>query len=297
MSIESDVPKGKAVRTGQLAINISKAGSLGAAIRLSAAILLLSVVAACSPFGLFAKGVEEEPIVPAEELYSTALNNMENNRYVTAIENLEKLERQHPYSTYDERAKVMLVFANFRTGKFQQAILAADRFLAVYPSSSEVPYILFLKGSSLYEQITDTTRDQEVARDAINTFQLLISSHPNSRYAEEAKPLVVIARDQLAGKEMSVGRYYLGNNQYTAAINRFREVVENHQTSTHVEEALYRLIEGYLKLGLVAEAQTAGAVLGTNYPTSEWYQRGFNLLNQQGLAPQMLAGNWLSNRR
>jgi outer membrane protein assembly factor BamD len=289
-------PKGKAVRTGQLAINNSKAKSLGVAIRLSAAALLVSLIAACSPFGFFASSVQEEPIVPAEELYATALNNMETNRYNGAIETLEKLERQHPYSTYDERAKVMLTFANFRIGKFQQAILAADRFLAVYPSSAEVPYILFLKGSAYYEQLTDTTRDQEVARDAIETFQLLISSHPNSRYADEAREMIIVARDQLAGKEMSVGRYYLGNGQYTAAINRFREVVENHQTSTHVEEALYRLIEGYLKLGLVAEAQTAGAVLGTNYPTSEWYQRGFSLLNQQGLAPQMLAGNWLSNR-
>ncbi len=258
--------------------------------------MLLAVVAACSPFGLFAKGVEEEPIVPAEDLYSTALNHMENNRYNSAIENLEKLERQHPYSTYDERAKVMLTFANFRIGKFPQAALAADRFLAVYPSSAEAPYILFLKGSAYYNQLTDTTRDQETARDAIETFQLLISSHPRSRYADEARPMMAVARDQLAGKEMSVGRYYLGNGQYTAAINRFREVVENHQTSTHVEEALYRLIEGYLKLGLVAEAQTAGAVLGTNYPTSEWYDRGFRLLQQQGVSPQMLAGNWLSNR-
>ena len=108
--------------------------------------------------------------------------------------------------------------------------------------------------------------------------------------------MLTIARDQLAGKEMSVGRYYLGNGQYTAAINRFREVVENHQTSTHVEEALFRLVESYLSLGLVAEAQTAGAVLGTNYPTSEWYDRAFSLLQQQGVAPQMLAGNWLSNR-
>jgi outer membrane protein assembly factor BamD len=245
---------------------------------------------------MFGRSVEEEPIIPAEELYSTALNNMENNRYNTAIESLEKLERQHPYSTYDERAKVMLVFANYRIGKFQQAILAADRFLAIYPSSAEAPYILFLKGSSHYEMITDITRDQEVARDAIDTFQLLISTYPNSRYADEAKPLIIVARDQIAGKEMSVGRYYLGQEQYTAAINRFREVVENHQTSTHVEEALYRLVEGYLKLGLVAEAQTAGAVLGANYPTSEWYDRGFRLLQQQGLAPQMLAGNWLSAR-
>src|SRR5690606_10741437 len=114
-------------------------------------------------------------------------------------------------------AKVMLTFTNFRIGRFQPAILAADRFLAVYPRSSEVPYVLFLKGSAYFEMITDTTRDQEVARDAISTLELLVANHGSSRYAEEAKPMLVIARDQLAGKEMSVGRYYLGNGQYTAA--------------------------------------------------------------------------------
>lgn len=279
-----------------MAHNKTTMTSVGTAMRLSAASALLVLVAACSPFGMFATSVEEENIVPAEELYSTAVSNMESRRIITAIDNLEKLERQHPYSSYDERGKVLLTFAHFQIGKYQEAVLAADRFLAVHPRSAEVPYVLFLKGSSYYNLITDTTRDQETARDAISTFELLISNHGSSRYAEEARPMLAIAKDQLAGKEMSVGRYYLGNNQYTAAINRFREVVENHSTSSHVEEALYRLIEGYLKLGLVGEAQTAGAVLGTNYPTGEWYNRGFRLLQQQGLTPQMMTGNWLSNR-
>lgn len=283
-------------RTEQFVSSITRSSSAGAAIRLFAALCLVTVVAACSPFSFFSRSVEEEPIVPVEELYTSALGHMESNRFNSAITDLEKLERQHPYSTYNERAKVMLTFANFRIGKFREATLAADRFLALYPNSSEVPYILFLKGSSYYQQVSDVTRDQELSRDALDTFQLLVSSYPNSRYAAEARPMMIVARDQLAGKEMSVGRYYLGNAQYTAAINRFREVVENHQTSTHVEEALFRLVESYLKLGLVNEAQTAGAVLGHNYPSGEWYQRAFNLLNQQGLSPQMLAGNWLSQR-
>lgn len=272
-----------------------KSGSTRAGIRVLAAALLVSFLAACSPFGMFG-AAKEEPIVPADELYSGAVAHMENNRYISAIENLEKLERQHPYSNYNERAKVMLTFANFRTSKFPEAILAADRFLALYPSSSEAPYILFLKGSAYFQQIPDATRDQEYALNALDTFALLTSSYPSSRYAEEARPMMVVARDQLAGKEMSVGRYYLGNGQYTAAINRFREVVERHQTTTHVEEALYRLVEAYLRLGLVNEAQTAGAVLGHNYPNGEWYQRSFSLLQQQGLSPQMMAGNWLSTR-
>jgi len=264
--------------------------------KMAAAVALVGVLAACSPMSIFSRTGDEEPLVPAEQLYASAVANMENNRYIAAIENLETLERQNPFSDVNERAKVMQVFANFRLARFSEAARQADQFLALYPRSSEVPYILFLKGSSYFEQITDITRDQELAQDAIETFTQLQASYPDSRYARESRQMLLIARDQIAGKEMSVGRYYLGNGQYTAAINRFRVVVEDHQTSTHVEEALFRLTEAYLTLGLVGEAQTATAVLGTNYPNSEWYQRGFTLLQNQGLQPQMMTGNWMADR-
>ncbi|MCD7060118.1 outer membrane protein assembly factor BamD [Pelagibacterium xiamenense] len=270
----------------------ARSKTLVASLRLGLAAALVTIVAACSGGGFFSK--PEEPIIPADELYSDAVGHMEANRYISAIEDLEKLERQHPYSDYNERAKVMITFANFRLGRYEEAALAADRFLALYPQSSEAPYIIFLKGSSYFQQIPDATRDQTFAADTIDTFELLISSYPTSRYAEEAKPMMVVARDQLAAKEMSVGRYYLGHQDYAAAINRFRAVVEDHQQSTHVEEALYRLVEAYLSLGLASEAQTAAAVLGTNYPASEWYGRAFSLLQDRGLSPQMVAGNWLS---
>lgn len=263
-------------------------------LRMAVAIAMVAILAACSPMSIFARK-DDKPLVPPEQLYASAVTNMENNRYNAAIEDLETLERQNPFSDVTERAKVMLTYANFRSGRFDKAVMAADRFLALYPNSSEVPYVLFLKGSAYYQQITDITRDQELAANAIETFTQLQSAYPNSRYADESRQMLLVARDQVAGKEMSVGRYYLGNGQYTAAINRFRVVVEDHQTSTHVEEALYRLTEAYLALGLVGEAQTASAVLGTNYPNSEWYQRGFTLLQKQGLAPQMMTGNWMSN--
>ncbi|RDE09094.1 outer membrane protein assembly factor BamD [Pelagibacterium lacus] len=261
--------------------------------RFAGALLIAGTLAACSPLGMFARD-NVEPLVPAEQLYASAVANMDNNRFNAAIEDLEKLEKQHPFSEVNERGKVMLTFANFRQGRFPDAVRAADRYLALYPNGAEADYVLFLKGSSYYRQIADITRDQELAAEAIDTFALLESRFPNSRYVAESRQMVLVARDQVAGKEMSVGRYYLGNRNYTAAINRFRTVVEDHQTSTHVEEALYRLIEGYLALGLVGEAQTAGAVLGTNYPNSDWYQRGFTLLQNQGLAPQMMTGNWMS---
>lgn len=274
--------------------NIARPKKAPAFLRLAAAITMVGVLAACSPMSMFSRTQDEAPLVPAEELYSSAVANMENNRYQAAIQDLETLERQNPFSDVSERAKVMLTYANFRSARFPETVRSADQFLALYPRSSEVPYILFLKGSAYYQQITDITRDQELAADAIETFTQLQSSYPDSRYAEESRRMMLVARDQVAGKEMSVGRYYLGNRQYTAAINRFRVVVEEHETSTHVEEALYRLVESYLALGLVGEAQTAAAVLGTNYPNSEWYQRGFELLQRQGLSPQMVTGNWMS---
>lgn len=264
------------------------------ALRMVAAIAMVGVLAACSPMSMFARE-DDEPLVPPDQLYASAVANMEADRYNAAIEDLETLERQNPFSDTNERAKVMLTYANFRTGRFEEAVMAADRFLALYPNSSEADYVLFLKGSAYYQQITDITRDQELATNAIDTFTQLQATYPDSRYAEESRQMMLVSRDQVAGKEMSVGRYYLGNGHYTAAINRFRVVVEEHQTSTHVEEALYRLVEGYLALGLVAEAQTAAAVLGTNYPNSQWYQRGFALLQDQGLAPRMMTGNWMSN--
>ena len=253
-------------------------------------------LAGCSGFNLFGppKIVEEE-IIPPEELYSSALKEIDRKNYNTSLEILTKLERQHPYSEYSEKAKLMTTYVYFRRGKFPEAVLAADRYLALYPTSPEVPYMLYLKGTAYYFQITDITRDQQVARDAIDTLSLLISNYPKSKYVEDARESIRVARDQLAGKEMSVGRYYMGHGQIQAAINRFRVVVEQFQTTTHIEEALYRLTEGYLSLGLVNEARTAAAILGHNYPTSEWYKRAYALLEKKSLTPEIVQGNWIAD--
>lgn len=258
---------------------------LGLTGRIAVAGALAAVIAGCSFFG--PAKIKEEPVIPPEVLYQQAIVEMDSMRFMTAITALEKLERQHPYSEYNERAKVMQVYATFRVGKFNDAILAADRFLAVYPTSKDAAYVLWIKGSSYYEQIRDTTRDQQLASDAIDTFRLLIANYPSSEHAKDAREKIVIANDQLAGKEMSVGRYYLGNGQYAAAINRFRMVTQQYETSTHVEEALYRLAEANLALGLVKEAQTASAVLGHNYPASSWYKQAYELLQKQGLSPSI----------
>ena len=154
--------------------------------------------------------------------------------------------------------------------------------------------MLYLKGNSYYAQIKDITRDQQISRNAIETYAMLISNYPESDYAKDAKDKLVVGVDQLAGKEMSVGRYYLGNGQYGAAINRFKMVVAQFETSTHIEEALYRLTEANLALGLVSEAQTAAAVLGHNYPSSTWYKQAVELLKKQGLNPQINSGSSLA---
>lgn len=273
-------------------ISDALAGFAGRASRLLIVGLAVLALAGCSGFNLFGnQKIQEEEIIPPETLYQSALDDIDRQYFATAIKSLQKLERQHPYSEYAERAKLMTVYSNFRSGKYPDAVLSADRYLALYPSSSEVPYVLYLKGTSYYAQIKDITRDQQLAQDSIDTLQLLVSTYPASKYTDDARESLRVSYDQLAGKEMSVGRYYQGNGQYAAAINRFRTVVDDHQTSTHIEEALYRLTESYLSLGLVNEARTAAAVLGHNYPSSTWYQSSFKLLQDQGLSPEVVDAN------
>ena len=260
--------------------------------RLASVIVFAATISACSMFG--PTKIKDEEIIPAETLYQTVLSDMDKQNYNHAIENLKKLERQHPYSEFNEKAKLMEVYANYRIGKFDEASLAADRYMALFPSSPEMPYVLFLKGTAYFAQIKDITRDQQLSKDAIDTYTLLIANYPKSDYAKDAREKMVIAVDQLAGKEMSVGRYYAGNGQYAAAINRFRVVVDKYQTSTHIEEALFRLTESNLALGLTNEAQTAAAVLGHNYPSSSWYKQSLDLLQRVGLEPKVNAASPLA---
>ncbi|MEQ1901083.1 MAG: outer membrane protein assembly factor BamD [Devosia sp.] len=265
------------------------AGSIG---RILMVVTLVSALAACSMFG--PTKLKDEEIIPPETLYTQALADMDALRYQTALDGLKKLQRQHPYSEYNEKAKLMEVYADYHIGRFDDAIDAADRYIALFPGSKEMAYVLFLKGTAYFAQLTDITRDQKVAQNAIETYTLLIANYPDSQYAKDAKDKLVIAVDQLAGKEMSVGRYYEGNGQYAAAINRFRVVVDRYQTSSHIEEALFRLTEANLALGLTNEAQTAAAVLGHNYPSSQWYKDAYGLLQKLGLEPELNKGSSLA---
>jgi len=270
-------------------------GLAGLAARLVVVAVLAVTLSACAGFNLFGPPkIKEETIVPAETLYASAIADMDRQYYLAAIKTLERLQRQHPRGEFNEKAKLMQIYAHYRIGQFDEAILAADRYMALYPGSKEMAYVLWLKGTAYFAQIKDATRDQQLSRDAIETYTQLINNYPDSEHAKDARDKLAIGVDQLAAKEMSVGRYYLGNGQYTAAINRFRVVVDQFQTSTHIEEALLRLTEAYLALGLVSEAQTAAAVLGHNYPSSIWYKSAFELLQKQGLQPKINPGSELA---
>ena len=279
--------------TGQFVTLNAFTAMAGRGARLLAVGVVLVALAGCD--GLFGPAkITEEQIIPPESLYASALSDMDAQRYLTAIGTLAKLERQHPYSQFNEKAKLMTVFANYQLSKWTETVNSADQYIALFPTSDQMPYVLYLKGNSYYNQITDITRDQQTSQNAIDTYTQLINNYPGSKYAKDASDKLVVGYDQLAGKEMSVGRYYEGNGQYTAAINRFRVVVDKYQTSSHIEEALFRLTEANLALGLVQEAQTAAAVLGHNYPSSSWYQEAYALLQKQGVQPKINPGSTLA---
>jgi outer membrane protein assembly factor BamD len=250
-----------------------------------------------NPFNLF-KGEKYEtkiiPDVPADDLYNQGLARLQSKDYDGAAKKFADLEKQYPYSQWQRKASLMTTFSQYQNGSYDDAIASAKRYIALYPSSPDIPYAYYLEGMSYYNQIPDISRDQGRAAKAVEVFTVITDKYPKSEYAQDASYKLQVARDQLAGKEMLVGRYYLNQHNYAAAINRFREVLFKYQTTRHAEEALMRLTEAYLALGVPSEAQTAAAVLGHNYPESSWYKDAFALLQGGGLQPNEDKGSWIS---
>ena len=268
-----------------------------ASIRRSAATLALVpalslLLAGC--FGMGDKPEEEVAVDPPDLLYNQGLALLNAGDTREANEQFETIDKEHPYSDYARRSMVMSAFLNFRRGHYQDAINDAQRYVTLFPASEDAAYAQYLIGESYFRQIPDVTRDQDLSSKAIAAMEVVVEKYPDSEYADDARKKMELARDQIAGKEMQIGRYYLERREYLAAVNRFRTVVEQYQTTRHVEEALYRLTESYLALGIVPEAQTAAAVLGHNFPDSEWYQDSYALLNKGGLEPQENKGSWMS---
>ena len=232
---------------------------------------------------------------PADQLYNQGLANLNAGRMSEATRKFDAVDRQHPYSEYARKSLVMGAFSNYRQNNYDEAIAGAKRYVNLYPSTPDAAYAQYIIGLSYYRQIRDVTQDQKEARRMIEAMDELVQRWPESEYVEDAKQKIRYGRDQLAGKEMQVGRYYLERREYIAAMKRFRIVVENYSNTRHVEEALARLVEGYMAMGLTTEAQTAAAVLGNNYPDSQWYKDSYKLLHSGGLEPRENPGSWLAN--
>lgn len=226
-------------------------------------------------------------------LYSLAQARLQQGDYEMAAELFAEVERQHPYSVWARRAQLMSAFSFYVAKKYPEAITAARRFLTIHPGNKDAPYAHYLIAMGYYQQVADVARDQRNTEQALNAFGELARRYPQSRYASDARLKIDLLNDQLAGKEMEVGRFYERSGRWLAANLRFRKVVEDYQTTSHTPEALERLVETYLALGIPEEAHKAAAVLGANYPGSEWYRRAYQLIQrhapQQQVRPQQQA--------
>lgn len=220
---------------------------------------------------------------PVEIIYNEASRAMERKRYDDAVELFGEVERQHPYSAWARRALLMKAFAQYRTNDYEDAVTTLDQFITLHPGNKDAPYAYYLKSMCFYERIRDVGRDQDFTNNAVAALNDVVRRYPQTEYARDARLKLDLTFDHLAGKEMYIGRYYLKNNKHIAAINRFKTVVANYETTNHTAEALYRLVETYLQLGVVEEARSAAAVLGHNYPGSVWYQDAYRLMERNGL--------------
>ncbi len=252
------------------------------------AIAALVLLAACS---------EDEEVYreqPVGELYNNAMDELLDGSYVDAAKGFDEVERQHPYSVWATRAQIMAAYAYYKNNNYDESIISADRFIKLHPGHRDVAYAYYLNAVSYYEQISDVGRDQEMTELALLSLQELVRRFPDTSYARDARLKIDLTRDHLAGKEMDVGRYYLKRGHYIASVNRFRQVIERYQTTSHVPEALHRLMEAYLSLGMKHEAQVAGAVLGHNFPGSDWYLDSYALLEGVDLRPESDDESWIS---
>jgi outer membrane protein assembly factor BamD len=248
-------------------------------------LILMLGVAACSGSD-DSDEAEKQPPESAENLYLKAREEFATQQYKIAVKSFEEVERQHPSSEWAVNAQVMSAFSSYQAEDYDTAISTLDRFVKLYPNHESTPYAYYLNAICYYEQITDVGRDQKVTEQAMQALREVIRRFPDSEYARDAKIKLDLTQDHLAGKEMQVGRYYLTRDEYLAAINRFRFVAENFQTTSHVPEALHRLVECYLKLGVVDEATRYASVLGYNFPNSIWYRDSYGLLNGGAKPPE-----------
>jgi outer membrane protein assembly factor BamD len=257
---------------------------------------MLAFVAGCSTWSLFGGDKDEVlPDEPAEKLYNEGVYYLnEKHDPKAAAKKFEEVDRQHPYSEWARKSLVMSAYSYYDAKNYEESISSAKRYISLHPGTSDAAYAMYLVGASYFDQIPDVSRDQGRTEKAMAALEEVVRKFPDSEYAVSARRKIEGARDQLAAKEMAVGRYYQGRKDFIGAINRFKVVVTRYQTTRHVEEALMRLTECYLTLGIVPEAQTAAAVLGHNFPDSAWYKDAFQMVKGQGYEPKEDNGSWIS---
>lgn len=254
----------------------------------AALLLLVLPLAACdtvsslNPFAAKDPNPDEIAVPEAEVLYNRAVDALNARRYGTSAAQFDQVEQNYPYSSWAVNAQLMQGYAEYLQSKYTQAIATLDRFIQLHPSHRDISYAYYLRALAFYEQIADVQRDQRATQDAMGALQEVVNRFPDSAYGRDARLKIDLARDHLAGKEMEVGRYYLNQKLYPAAINRFQRVVEEFQTTNHAAEALHRLTEIYLLLGLTDQAKRTAAVLGHNYPGSTWYRDSYDNLAGAG---------------
>jgi outer membrane protein assembly factor BamD len=229
---------------------------------------------------------------PVDDLYNKAMDELVEERYATAARTFQEVESQHPYSVWATKGQLMAAYALYEGGNYGEAIIAAERFIQLHPGNRDIAYAYYLKAISYYVQIVDIGRDQKTTELALRALEDVVRRFPDSKYARDAKLKLDFTRDHLAGKEMEIGRYYLKRGYYLAALNRFKRVIDSYQTTTHVPEALERLVECDLALGLTEEARENAAVLGHNYPGSDWYIDAYALITSG--SPATPAKGWFA---
>jgi len=257
---------------------------------------MLAFVAGCSSFGSFFGDKDEVlPDEPADKLYNEGVYYLnEKKDPKAAAKKFEEVDRQHPYSEWARKSLLMSAYTYYEARNYEESITAAKRYISLHPGTPDAAYAMYLVGASYFDQIPDVSRDQGRTERAIAALEEVVRKFPTTEYAASARRKIEGARDQLAAKEMTVARYYQSKKNFIGAINRFKVVVTQYQTTRHVEEALMRLTECYMTLGIVPEAQTAAAVLGHNFPDSVWYKDAYQMVKGQGFEPQENNGSWIS---
>ena len=246
--------------------------------QLTLMLLCAGVVTACA-------STPDEPVIgKVDVLYNQGMDELQHGKLEPAIHTFEELERQYPYSGWATRAQMMTAFAQYRAEKYNDAIATIDRFLRLHPGHEDADYMYYLKGMSFYTRLSNVKRDQGFTHEALKDFEELVRRYPDSKYTRDARLKITLCRDHIAGQEMAVGRFYQQQERYLAAINRFKEVVDKYPRTAQAPEALYRLTESYLSLGLKEQAKKTAAVLGHNYPDTHWYQKAYKLMTDANAA-------------